>query len=142
MGPRAERLESPYHARRDPGSVHRRGPADLDGGDGPHRTAPYACGTGAGRRAVWRGASHPAAPGQGIFRVLVTDDYRRCCAVTGERTLPVLAAAHVRPYAEGGGPGPSDLHTLVDRGYVTITPDYRLEVSRRIRDEFENGRDY
>jgi hypothetical protein len=30
----------------------------------------------------------------------------------------------------------------MDRGYVTVTPDYRLEVSRRIRDEFENGRDY
>ena len=87
--------------------------------------------------------------GQGIFRVLVTDVYRRRCAVTGERTLPVLEAAHVRPYAEGGTHElangillRSDLHTLFDRGYVTITPDYRLEVSRRIRDEFENGRDY
>ena len=75
--------------------------------------------------------------------------YRRRCAVTGERTLPVLEAAHVRPYAEGGRHElangillRSDLHTLFDRGYVTITPDYRLEVSRRIRDEFENGRDY
>ncbi len=87
--------------------------------------------------------------GQGTFRVLVTDVYRRRCAVTGERTLPVLEAAHVRPYAEGGRHEltngiflRSDRHTLFDRGYVTITPDYRLEVSRRIRDEFENGRDY
>jgi putative restriction endonuclease len=55
----------------------------------------------------------------------------------------------VRPYAEGGRHElangillRSDLHTLFDRGYVTVTPDYRLEVSRRIRDEFENGRDY
>jgi putative restriction endonuclease len=87
--------------------------------------------------------------GQGTFRVLVTDVYRRRCAVTGERTLPVLEAAQVRPYAEGGTHEltngillRSDLHTLFDRGYVTITQDYRLEVSRRIRDEFENGRDY
>ena len=29
-----------------------------------------------------------------------------------------------------------------DLGYVTITPEHRLEVSRRIREEFENGRDY
>jgi putative restriction endonuclease len=36
----------------------------------------------------------------------------------------------------------SDLHTLFDRGYVTVTPERRFEVSRRIRDEFENGRDY
>jgi HNH endonuclease len=87
--------------------------------------------------------------GQGIFRVLVTDVYRRRCAVTGERTLPVLEAAHVRPYAEGGRHElsngillRSDLHTLFDRGYLTITPNYHIEVSRRIRDEFENGRDY
>jgi predicted restriction endonuclease len=36
----------------------------------------------------------------------------------------------------------SDIHTLLDRGYVTVTPDLRFEVSRRIKDEFENGRDY
>ena len=36
----------------------------------------------------------------------------------------------------------SDLHTLFDRGYVTVTPDLRTEVSKRIREEFENGRDY
>ena len=34
-----------------------------------------------------------------------------------------------------------DLHTLFDRGYVTVRPDYRFAVSRRIRDEFTNGRD-
>jgi putative restriction endonuclease len=39
--------------------------------------------------------------GQGAFRVLVTDRYRRRCAVTGEKTLPALDAAHIRPYAEG-----------------------------------------
>ena len=36
----------------------------------------------------------------------------------------------------------SDIHTLFDRGYITITNEYRVEVSRRIRDEFSNGRDY
>ena len=87
--------------------------------------------------------------GQGAFRILVTDIYDRRCAVTGERTLPVLEASHIKPYAEGGAHDPtnglllrSDLHTLFDRGYITVTPEYRLEVSRRIRDEFENGRDY
>jgi putative restriction endonuclease len=87
--------------------------------------------------------------GQGSFRVLVTDLYGRRCAVTGERTLPVLEAAHIKPYAASGPHDPrnglllrSDLHTLFDRGYVTVTPGLRFEVSRRIRDEFENGRDY
>lgn len=87
--------------------------------------------------------------GQGTFRVAVTDAYERRCAVTGERTLPVLQAAHIRPYAEGGAHEVanglllrSDLHTLFDRGYVTVTPDYVIEVSARIREEFENGREY
>lgn len=87
--------------------------------------------------------------GQGIFRVLVTDAYERRCAMTGERTLPVLDAAHIRPFArEGENRVPnglllrSDLHRLFDRGYITVTPDYRIHVSRRIKEEFENGRDY
>ncbi len=87
--------------------------------------------------------------GQGTFRVLVTDAYERRCVVTGERVLPVLEAAHVRPYSSGGEHAVNnglllrrDLHTLFDRGYVTVTPDRRFEVSRRIREDFENGRDY
>lgn len=87
--------------------------------------------------------------GQGTFRVLITDIYARRCAVTGERTLPVLEAAHVKPYGRSGPHDPrnglllrSDIHTLLDRGYVTVTPQMRFEVSRRIREEFENGRAY
>ena len=34
------------------------------------------------------------------------------------------------------------IHSLFDRGYVTVTPDLRFEVSRKIREEFENGRHY
>ncbi len=87
--------------------------------------------------------------GQGAFRVAVTDAYQRRCAVTGERTLPVLDAAHIRPYADGGVhdvsnglPFRRDIHCLFDLGYVTVTPDHFFEVSPRIREEFENGRDY
>ncbi|MYK11053.1 MAG: HNH endonuclease [Acidobacteriia bacterium] len=87
--------------------------------------------------------------GQGEFRLLVTDIYRRRCAVTQERTLPALEAAHIRPYSDGGEHKPQnglllrrDIHRLFDTGYVTITPDLNFEVSPRIRDEFENGRDY
>jgi putative restriction endonuclease len=61
--------------------------------------------------------------GQGGFRILVADTYQRHCAVTGERTLPVLEAAHIRPVTAGGlhevGNGlllRSDIHTLFDRG--------------------------
>jgi putative restriction endonuclease len=87
--------------------------------------------------------------GQGAFRVLVTDSYQRRCAISGERTLPALDAAHIRPYSEGGLHEASngilmrrDIHSLFDAGYVTITPDLAFEVSRRIREEFENGRHY
>ena len=36
----------------------------------------------------------------------------------------------------------SDIHKLFDTGYITITKDLKIEVSKRIREEFENGRDY
>ncbi len=87
--------------------------------------------------------------GQGAFRVLVTDIYRRRCAVTQERTLPALEAAHIRPYGDGGEHEARnglllrrDVHSLFDAGYVTVTPDLHFEVSRRIREEFENGKHY
>ena len=87
--------------------------------------------------------------GQGAFRVLVTDIYNRRCAVTHERTLPALEAAHIRPYGDGGEhEAPNgmlfrrDIHSLFDAGYVTVTPDLHFEVSRRIKEEFDNGRHY
>ena len=87
--------------------------------------------------------------GQGAFRVLVTDIYRRRCAVTQERTLPALEAAHIRPYSDGGAHEARnglllrrDIHSLFDAGYVTVTPDLMFEVSRRIREEFNNGKHY
>ena len=87
--------------------------------------------------------------GQGAFRVLVTDIYERRCAVTRERTLPALEAAHIRPYRDGGVHEASngmllrrDIHSLFDAGYVTVTPELHFEVSHRIKEEFENGRDY
>jgi putative restriction endonuclease len=87
--------------------------------------------------------------GQGSFRVLVIDAYKRRCALTNERTLPALDAAHIKPYSDSGQHIVSngilmrrDLHALFDKGYVTITPSMKVEVSRRIKEEFENGRDY
>jgi putative restriction endonuclease len=88
--------------------------------------------------------------GQGTFRVIVTDTYERRCAITGERTLPVLEAAHIKPYSSGGPHElenglllRSDLHTLFDQAYLTVDADQlKVVVSGRIREEFENGRDY
>jgi putative restriction endonuclease len=87
--------------------------------------------------------------GQGAFRVLVTDHYSRRCAITRERTLPALEAAHILPYGQGGQHEIKngilmrrDIHSLFDLGYVTVTPGLVFEVSRRIKEEFENGREY
>jgi putative restriction endonuclease len=87
--------------------------------------------------------------GQGGFRVSVTDVYQRSCAVTGERTLPILDAAHIRPFGEGGEHDitnglllRTDIHRLSDLGYVTVSNDARFEVGRRLKEDFENGRHY
>lgn len=87
--------------------------------------------------------------GQGAFRVAVTDAYQRRCAITGEKTLPVLEAAHIIPYAENGLHEvkngillKSDFHTLFDDGYITMTKDYRVEVSSRLHEDYGNGKDY
>ncbi len=87
--------------------------------------------------------------GQGAFRVLVTEAYSRRCAITGERTLPALEAAHIQPYSEAqihevsnGLLLRADLHHLFDRGLITVTPNYKVKVSPAIRDRFDNGRDY
>jgi putative restriction endonuclease len=87
--------------------------------------------------------------GQGSFRVLVTDTYERRCAVTQERVLPVLEAAHIKPVSAGGVHRVdnglllrSDFHTLFDRGYMTVPPDLQLRVSHRLGEDFANGEYY
>jgi putative restriction endonuclease len=87
--------------------------------------------------------------GQGIFRVAVMDAYGRACAVTQEHSLPALEASHIQPYAKDGPHDVrngillrADLHRLFDQGYLTITPEYRLEVSPRLKEDYQNGRSY
>ena len=88
--------------------------------------------------------------GQGTFRVAVADAYQRACAVTGEHSLPVLEAAHIRAFSAHGPHEVSnglllrtDIHRLFDRGYVTVDPDeLRFVVSPRLREDYANGRTY
>lgn len=87
--------------------------------------------------------------GQGGFRILVTDTYERRCAITREKALPVLEAAHIQSVSEGGQHRidnglllRSDIHRLFDRGYVTVTPDHRFLVSRKLKEDFDNGEPY
>ena len=87
--------------------------------------------------------------GQGAFRLWVTDSYERRCAVTGEKTLPILDAAHIKAFSAGGGHEPrnglllrTDVHRLFDLGYVTVSEDQRFEVSKRLKADFDNGKHY
>jgi putative restriction endonuclease len=97
------------------------------------------------------GSPHLVEPrlGQATFRVAVLDAYGRACAVTEEHSLPALEAVHIRPYAaQGPHEIPNgillraDLHRLFDTGYITVTPDLRLNVGQRLKREFHNGRSY
>lgn len=126
---------------------------DLTRGDGERvwssclqRAARLPRSGGTGMPLAAEGATRFGAPqiihprlGQGTFRIAVTDAYDRACAATGEHSLPALDAAHIRPYADDGVHEISnglllraDFHRLFDQGYVTVTPDLRLEVSRRL----------
>lgn len=87
--------------------------------------------------------------GQGTFRALIADAYSRRCAATGEKALPVLEAAHIKPISRGGihriDNGillRSDLHRLFDLGYLGVGQNLALHVSSRLRSEFGNGEIY
>lgn len=61
----------------------------------------------------------------------------------------MLDAAHILPYSEHGPHEVknglllrTDFHKLFDQGLVTVTPELRIEVSSRIREEWFNGKAY
>jgi len=87
--------------------------------------------------------------GQGAFRVLVTDAYNRKCSVTGEKTLPVLDAAHIKSFSSNGPNSAdnglllrTDIHKLFDKGYITVNDEYKVEVSKRLNEDYGNGKIY
>lgn len=87
--------------------------------------------------------------GQSSFRLLVTEAYQRRCAITGEKTLIALEAAHIVPYSGAGEHNirngillRADFHRLFDVGLVSVTPDLKIRVSPRIREEWFNGKVY
>lgn len=88
--------------------------------------------------------------GQGAFRIAVLEAYGWRCAVTGEHSLPVVEAGHIRPFAQmgrhevvNGLPLRRDVHRLFDLGYVAVEPTtMKLAVSDRLRSEYHNGKTY
>lgn len=76
--------------------------------------------------------------GQATFRIAVLDAYSRRCAITGERSLPVIEASHIQPFSHGGShvvsnglPLRRDIHRLFDLGYVSVRPTARSRSAKR-----------
>lgn len=99
--------------------------------------------------AYGRPVLHQPRLGQGAFRVGVADAYQRRYALTGENTLYVLEAAHIQPFSlskshaiSNGLFLRSDYHTLFDKGLITVTPDYEIQISEKIKADFNNGKIY
>lgn len=92
----------------------------------------------------------PVRVGQAAFKALVQEAYGRRCAVTGDKIVPVLEAAHIRPVTAQGENRVdnglllrSDVHTLFDRGYLGVHPQRRtLMASPRLRSEWGNGEEF
>ncbi len=100
-------------------------------------------------RAMRQGGIQAVREGQASFRLRLLDAYDGQCAITGEHTTPVLDAAHIHPYLgprsnhlQNGLVLTKEFHALFDRGYVTVTPDYRVRVSPSLRTDYRNGRRY
>lgn len=104
---------------------------------------------------TWRGRRCVTREGQVSFRMRLLDAYGGRCALTGERTVPVLEAAHIQPYlgrrsnhVQNGLLLRADLHDLYDDGYITVVPraerddELVIEVSDSIREQWSNGRIY
>jgi len=87
--------------------------------------------------------------GQSGFRAKVFNAYDRRCAITGAKVWPVLEAAHIVPVTEHGEHRidngvllRSDVHTMFDRGFLGVDPQYRLRVSPLLREVYGNGDKY
>ena len=66
-----------------------------------------------------------------------------------ERTMLAMGTAHIKPFSlsgtnviNNGTIFRKDFHALFDKGYLTVTPTLNIEVSRKIKEEFENGHEY
>lgn len=87
--------------------------------------------------------------GQRSFAAVVQGAYGHC-AVTGNKVLPTLQAAHILPVAEHGQHRidnglllRADVHIMFDRGYLGVHPETKaLQVSPRLRETFGNGEEF
>jgi HNH endonuclease len=79
--------------------------------------------------------------GQHGFRQQLLRAYGSRCAMTGEGAVPVLEAAHIRPYrgehtnkVSNGLLLRADLHLLFDKQLISVAPDSTIVVSAQLKD--------
>lgn len=80
---------------------------------------------------------------QDFFRQVILNAFNGCCGVTGIAIRELLVASHILPWAEHpefrldprNGISLSRLHDgAFDRGWISFDEDYRLLMSKRLRD--------
>ncbi|MCR5833598.1 MAG: HNH endonuclease [Selenomonadaceae bacterium] len=85
---------------------------------------------------------------QNFFRQSVLSAYRNTCCITGLNNSQLLIASHIKPWSKSNNSektNPSNglcLNALHDKafdvGLITVTPDYKIHVSKLIKDIY-NG---
>lgn len=84
---------------------------------------------------------------QNFFRSSVLSAYNNTCAITNIQINEFLIASHIKPWAEDknnrlnphNGICLNSIHDRAfDRGLITIDKDYKIVVSRKLKDHFSN----
>ena len=85
-------------------------------------------------------ASRKDRKGQSQFRREILRNYGSKCCISGEAVEALLEAAHIQPYIDERSNHPQngiclrvDLHRLFDAGLLTITDDFKVRVSARLK---------
>ena len=90
----------------------------------------------------------PIRIGQSFFRKAVLASYQNCCCISGVSLPSLLIASHIIPWAEAkenrlnpsNGLCLSAIHDRAfDKGLITVTPDYMIHVSKKLKDNANNS---
>lgn len=85
---------------------------------------------------------------QNVFRTMILNNYDWKCAVTGIDIPELLIASHIIPWAAEekhrldpeNGICLSPLYDRVfDRGLITVTPEYRIELSKELKEHSKSA---
>lgn len=84
---------------------------------------------------------------QSFFRSAVLSSYSSTCCITGICTPQLLIASHIKPWKESNANEKTDprngvclnaLHDMAfDKGYITISSDYTIVVSKQLKDIYD-----